>query len=186
MFKKPKIIRNLQDKFLSSKSKTGNTEAYTVFYRRYAKDIFKFLRLKLPTSELAEDLTQEVFLKVWKYINQGRQIENLRALLYQTARNLAIDYYRRKKSVLFDEGEQTLLASTCDLQREIELKDDLQEIQTALKELKKEYQEVIILRYIQEFSDKEIAQVTCKSAGAVRVLMHRALKALRKQFRDTA
>ncbi|MEK9165239.1 MAG: RNA polymerase sigma factor [Patescibacteria group bacterium] len=183
MIKKPKIVRNLQDRFLSSKSKAGNTEAYTIFYRRYAKDIFKFLRFKVPAPELAEDLTQEVFLKVWKYVSQGRQIDNIRALLYQTARNLAIDYYRRKKLILFDEDEQKEIASDENMQKEIEFKDDLQGVKVALKKLKKEYQEVIILRYVQEFSDKEIARVTDNRIGTVRVLMHRALKALKQQLK---
>jgi RNA polymerase sigma-70 factor (ECF subfamily) len=183
MSKKPKIIRNLQDRVLVIKTKSSITaEEYAKVYNRYHQDIYRFLYFKISSPERAKELTQEVFLKVWKYIKDGQHVDNLRALFYRTARNLAIDYYRKKKSLLLEDSMQDKLMVESKIEEQIDLADDLKQLYASLKKLKQEYQEVISLRYMKGLSHRETAKVMGKTSGSVRVMLHRAIKALKKQW----
>lgn len=186
MSKKFKIVRNLQDKFLSLQAKAGRKTAYGKVYDRYFKSIYQFIYFRISNRETAEDLTAEVFLKVWQYINKGKDVENLRALLYSTARHLVIDYYRKKKTIsLEDIKEEKFTVSKLDMDRKMELFGDLDMLKTILLQLKKEYQEVVILRYDQDLSYDEIAKIMGKGVGAIRVLLHRAIRQLRDKTKDS-
>ena len=124
-------------------------------------------------------------MKIWQYIAEtDEKIENLRALLYRTARNLVIDSYRQKarkdlvrdREVLDgvrDERQQSLLS-------QIENEFEMRNIEKVLRQMKDEYREVIILRYLEELSIGEISKILDKTKGSVRVLLHRALKVSRE------
>ena len=77
-------------------------------YDAYSGDIFRFCSMKVTNRELAQDLTQEVFMRYWQTIREGEKMKNERAYLYTLARNLVIDWYRKKKEssldVLTDQG----------------------------------------------------------------------------------
>ena len=130
-------------------------------------------------------MTSEVFLKAWQYITDREEaIENLRSLLYKIARNLVVDFYRRRtqtelvadQAVLVqiqDNRQQNLLA-------QLDSEAEIQNLEIVLRRLKDEYREVIILRYLEELSIPEIATVLSKSKGSVRVLIHRALKVVKE------
>lgn len=169
--------------------KKKDPEAFARVYDIYVTPIYRFIYFKVSSQQDAEDLTSEVFLKVWQYITETEEnIENLRALLYRSARNLVIDFYRRsaKKDIaqdvevlanIPDENQQRLLI-------EIETKLDMHKIEAALRQMKDEYREVIILRYIDELSISEIADILHKSKGSIRVLLHRALKIAKEILHD--
>ena len=65
-------------------------------YDRFIDQIYRFIFLKVQSSQIAEDLTSEVFLKIWtKYLDKGKPIKHPSSLLYRTARNVLTDYYRK-------------------------------------------------------------------------------------------
>jgi RNA polymerase sigma-70 factor (ECF subfamily) len=175
----------IEEKLLLLKLKKKDPEAFSQIYDLYITPIYRFIYFKVATRQDAEDLTSEVFLKVWQYITETEnEVENLRAFLYKSARNLVIDFYRRnaKKDLtqvmevlnsVVDERQQSLLSS-------IESKIEMENIETILRRMKDEYREIIILRYIEELSINEIARVLDRSKGSVRVLLHRALKVARE------
>ncbi len=176
-----------KEKELLSKIGSGDKEAFGQLYDFYAPKIFRFIRLKVASQVLAEDLTSESFLRIWEYLHdQEKKIEeSFQALLYKIARNLIVDFYKRKSSqeiLLDDDFKEFLLKQPA--KDEIGLKESAEEIHKALVQLKEEYQNVIILYYIDEFSVPEIAKIMDKSQGAVRVLIHRALKALKKHLEE--
>ncbi len=117
-------------------------------------------------------------------------IDNLQAFLYQTARNVVIDFYRRRGSlkdepIFRDEArEEQLKIDIADPKQDplkkIQLSSDIEEVKKALQKIREEYREVIILRFIEELSVKETAAVLGKTEGAVRVLLHRAVASLRE------
>ncbi|MBI3291006.1 RNA polymerase sigma factor [Candidatus Falkowbacteria bacterium] len=170
-----------QEKLLLLRLKKKDPEAFSKVYDLYVTPIYRFIYFKVATKQDAEDLTSEVFLKIWQYITETEdEIENLRALLYRSARNLVIDFYRRnaKKDIaqdmevllnVSDERQQSLLSR-------IETEFEMKNIELVLRQMKDEYREIIILRYIEEFSISEIAKILNKSKGSVRVLLHRALR----------
>src|SRR3989344_2015279 len=75
---------------------TEDPEAFAKLYDIYAKRIYSFVFFKVSNREEAEDITSEVFLKAWRYINEKKSIESFSGLLYKLARNCIIDLYRSK------------------------------------------------------------------------------------------
>jgi RNA polymerase sigma-70 factor, ECF subfamily len=180
---KPGIIRNAQDKVLVIKTKAGDEKAYARIYDRYYKDIYRFVFFKLNTVELAEDVAAEVFFKVWQYIYSGKKVKNLRALFYTTARNMVIDQYRKNKEILLNDFIEPRSEYVSDNpETRVIQKQELADLQHALSRLKEEHSEIVVLRHMHELSFNEIADITGKRANAVRVILHRAVKELKKDF----
>ena len=176
-------------------------DAFGELYNIYVDQIFRFVYFKVSRKEEAEDLTAEVFLKTWQYINEekeAKEINNLKAFLYQTARNSVIDFYRKKKSTESllveqknesDEIEENwsrneIVDSKKNPLEEMQLNSDIEEVKKALRNLKEEYREAILLKFVEEMSIGEIANILGKKRGAVRVLLHRAVQALKEAVRE--
>ncbi|PIY78795.1 MAG: hypothetical protein COY82_00585 [Parcubacteria group bacterium CG_4_10_14_0_8_um_filter_35_7] len=182
--------RHIRDKTLVLRAKSGDKEAFGQLYDLYISKIYRFIYFKVSSQEEAEDLTSETFLKAWQYINSGssKKITNFSALLYKIARNSVIDFYRRRSQgeIL---GEEALFLNEEsyeeDLNEKIQVRSEMEGVERNLKKLKDEYREVIILRFIEEFRIGEIAKILDKPQGAVRVLIHRALKSLREEMEET-
>ena len=164
--------------------KKKDPEAFSKIYDIYVTPIYRFIYFKVSSKQDAEDLTSEVFMKIWQYVTETEdEIENLRALIYRSARNLVIDFYRKnaRKDLIQDEElmagiedekQQSLLES-------IDNKIEMQNVENILRQMKDDYREIIILRFIEELSIGEIAKILNKSKGSVRVTLHRALKIAR-------
>lgn len=175
------------DKALFLRLKEKDKEAFIKAYDLHLDDIYRFIFFKIGTHEEAEDLTAAVFLKTWDYI-QTKDITaytSLKSFLYKVARNLVIDHYRKKSLaanalVSDDPAGLDLPDKSQDIHHELELRDDYSFIESKLFELKDEYREVITLRYVNELSVAEIARTLDKSRGNVRVLIYRAIKALKE------
>lgn len=195
-----KTLSSLEEKLILKRAQKGDREAFAEVYDFYVVRIFRFIYLKTSSKETAEDLTSEVFLKCWKYVGaQGAQKEGekneeketvkenkLKSFLYKIARNLIIDFYR-KKQVLIVEIDESLKDKIKDQKQdilaEINAKQEIEELMSALEKLKDGQREIIILRYVEDLSVNEIAEITGRSTGAIRVSLHRAIKALEKVMR---
>lgn len=176
----------LRDKLLLFKVRNRkDPEAFGKIYDAYASRIYRFLYFKVPTVEEAQDLTSETFLRLWQYLQEGKPVKNLGALAYQIARNLAIDFYRARADRATASADVPLedIADSRGL-RAIESQLEIGTILRALRLLKDEYREAIILRYVDELSPAEIATVLGKSNGNVRVIIHRAVESLRMVLKD--
>ncbi|MCF6276315.1 MAG: RNA polymerase sigma factor [Candidatus Magasanikbacteria bacterium] len=159
--------------------------AYGKLYDLYVAKIYRFIFLKVRTKEDAEDITNEVFLKTWEYIiKRKKNVEVIRSfsgLVYRIARNSIVDHYRKKSRI--NESANYLMEefpNNRDNLREIELKQDIAHTFKLLRKMKQEYQEVVLLRYTEELSIKEISDILGKRPTAVRVTLHRALKKLKQ------
>lgn len=154
-------------------------------YERYADDIFRFCLVKTHDRALAQDMMQETFIKVWKYFQQGKEIEHLKALLYRIAQNLIIDHSRKRKP---DASVEKLMevgwAPSEDKTEDQKNRMDAEEAIKALEFVKEEYREVLELKYLQDLSTKEIAAVLNINANLVSVRLNRGLKQLRKYIPD--
>ena len=168
------------------KVKNKDPEAYGKFYDLYVERIYRFIYFKVSSRAEAQDLTSEVFLKLWQYIKDDRDIKNINPFIYVIARNLVIDFYRQRSTKQGKERPHG--AGACEPSDGGELaiaqsaKFDLQLILKGLENLKDEYKEIIILRFLDELSIGEIAEITKKSHGSVRVIIHRALRALKENI----
>ncbi len=175
---------NFQENYLLFKFKLNpsNAEIYAELYDLFVDKIYRFVFFKVNNQEEAQDLTADVFLRVWQYIQEKKKVGNFKALLYQVAKNRVIDHYRQKSrsDVLTDEEILKEIEDVRgeDFVKEIEIKSEIKSLESFLKQLKAEYQEVLLLKYVEGYSNSEIAKILDKSTSNVRVLSHRALKIL--------
>ena len=177
----------LSDKSLFKRLERQDKQAFLAAYDLYLDDIFRFILFKVSDVEKAEDITSTVFLKVWDYVQNNRLKDHktLKPFLYKVARNLVIDHYRaenRQPEIAYhhDSDSLNLVSEKNDFVKQLSIALDFGHVEKKLLELKDEYREVIILRYVNELSVAEIADTLKKGKSNVRVLIFRALKALRK------
>lgn len=159
---------------------------FSKYYNKYIVKIYRFVYFKVDSQETAQDITAEVFLRCWTSINEtDKDIENMSAFLYQIARNLIIDFYRKKeKTKTIDiENCPDIKDTKIDLEKNALLTSEVNRIKKALANIKEDYQDVIIWHYLDDLSIKETAKLLERTEEATRVLLHRALKALREQLK---
>jgi len=154
---------------------------FSEIYNKYIDKIYRFVYLKVSSETIAQDLTSETFTRFWYQIYLDKKIKNPSAFLYQIARNLVIDFYRKEGAVNLVPIEKCKEMSDphANLEEKASVLSDMEVVRTALVNLKEDYQNVIIWRYLDDLSIPEIAKVMEKSEGTVRVTLHRALKTLR-------
>ncbi len=171
------------DSLLLRKAQDGNAEAFGCLYERYVLDIYRFLYAHLDSYLDAEDLTEEVFLRAWRALPTYREHGfAFSAFLFRIARNVLIDHYRSNHNTKTAALHEDSL-SLSDLAHPGEPGAgnlEHHEVNRLLQKLKPEYRTVLVARFISGLSPEETAQAMGKSPGAVRVLQHRALAALRK------
>ncbi|MCX6785468.1 MAG: RNA polymerase sigma factor [Candidatus Komeilibacteria bacterium] len=170
-----------QDKLLFLKAKQGDAESFTLLFDKYSKKIYRFIYFKVSSKELAEDLASQCFLKVWEQIAGGQKIKSFQAWLYRIARNLIVDYYRSR------EREELPLIYQEETEDEVKFDPDenlnREQLEKLLFILKSDVREIIVLRFIEELSIKEISKIVDKSSANIRVIIHRALKELQNKVK---
>lgn len=157
-------------------------EAFGKLYDQYVRQLYRFVYFKISNHEDAEDITAEVFLKAWNYLQEKKEIKSFSGLLYQIARNCIIDVLRSRSShpELINMGDTLEVGDKGMWSNKLHNNLEYQHLVSNLKKLKHEYREVISLRFIDELNIREIAEITGKSNLGVRVTLHRALKKLKE------
>jgi len=175
---------SLREKLILLKLESGNIKVFKRVYDLYVEKIYRFIFFKVSNEQEAEDLTSEVFLKAWRYIKEGKEIISLNAFLYSIARNKVIDLYRKRGKThqinLDNAAMCNIKDEKADQQELVDKQFKKDNIIRLLDKLKSEYKEILILRYVDDFSIAEIADILGKRKGNVRVLIYRALEALRE------
>jgi RNA polymerase sigma-70 factor (ECF subfamily) len=180
------ILKELKSALFYEKILLMNEKEFIKFYDDNAKAIYRYIFLRVNSKEAAQDLSSEAFLKAWNRISNigSLDIKNPRAFLYQVARNLVIDFYRKKSrnELSLDEMELDIPDLESNFEEKTNLGLELEPIRAALEKIKDDYAEVVIWHYLDELSVPEIAEVLDKSEGAVRVMLSRGLEQVRKQM----
>jgi RNA polymerase sigma-70 factor (ECF subfamily) len=171
------------DSELIARAQGGEVEAFGELYQRYLDLIYRYIRVRVAEDRVAEDLTEAVFLRSFealgRYKERGRPFS---AFLYQVARNLLVDHYRQKKEEVSIEDANQMATSAPAVDEQVIQSERIREIGHALASLPSDYQEVIRLRVILALSTADVAAWMGRSEGAIRVLLHRALAALRRRL----
>lgn len=148
-------------------------------YEEHSDAIFRYCLFKISDREKALDLVQETYARVWQYLVNGNEIDNMKTFLYTTARNLIIDEYRKKKTysldTLMDQGVEPQL----DIEEALYTSLDMTRIMEYVRQLPENYSSIIIMRYVNDLSVKEIASIVNESENVVSVRIHRGLSKLR-------
>ena len=172
-----------EDSELVARAKSGDVDAFGELYERYLDLIFRYIRARVTEKRNAEDLTELVFLRSFEALDRYQERGYpFSAFLYQVARNILVDHYRSEKEEVSLEAiaqHETLEPS---LDEGVIIDERVQILRAAMEELPSDYQEIIRLRILLELPSATVAQWLDRSEGAIRVLLHRALKALKRNL----
>jgi RNA polymerase sigma-70 factor (ECF subfamily) len=158
-------------------------EAFEALYVKYLKKVYTYIYYRVGNVDDAEDITESVFLHALIHLNryQDRGIP-FSAWLLRIAHNLVANWHRnssRHRAVDLDSAEP-LHDTTPTPEEVVERQEEMGEIRALLETLPEERQQALILRYAEGMKHKEIGEVMGKSAGAVKVLIHRSLASLHR------
>jgi RNA polymerase sigma-70 factor (ECF subfamily) len=170
---------------LIARAQSGDPAVIGDLYDRYRLSVFRYMYYKVGDLHAAEDLTSDVFLRMIRALNGYRpQNVSFDAWLFQIARNLAIDYYRKVGGKTPLSLEEHMITDKDDPDRNLErsLTSDL--LLQALAKLSDLQRDVIVLRFVNGLPIAQVAQALHKSEDAIKALQRRGLGTLREILTD--
>jgi RNA polymerase sigma-70 factor (ECF subfamily) len=177
----PKSLSLNEEKLkrLALKARTDK-KVFAQIYKALLEKVYGYFYYRVKQKEIAEDLTQECFLKILKNLKMYEEQEaSFSAWVFTIARHTVIDHFRQKKEEISLETERELEEKGSD---ETERFADRNLLENALRNLKEDYREVLYLRFFADLSLKDTARVMEKTENAVKLLQFRAVKALKKEL----
>lgn len=183
------ILTTLTDEQLVRKYLDGNNKAFDTLLHRHKSRLYSYIIRIVKNKDLAEDIFQETFVKIIMTLRQGRYIESgkFSAWLSRIAHNLIIDHFRQEKAEnnMSSDDEDTNLLNRRDLCEENiedimvndQIKADVRRIIDALPDPQKE---VLVMRYYNDMSFKEIAETTGVSINTALGRMRYAILNMRR------
>ena len=173
---------------LVERAVAGAADAFGELYQLYLDAIYRYVYYRTGNTSDAEDLVEQVFLKAWEALPGYKRRGNpFSSWLYRIAHNLVVDHHRRQKPAVpmppLEEVNWVSEESTS-LEQIIEA-EEASALASAIAQLPEEQQQVIVLRFIEGRKHAEVARIIGKSAGACRIIQHRALTALNRLLSDT-
>ncbi len=167
----------------------GDETALSLLVDRYIKDVYRFAYKLTNDSGIAEDVTQESFVKAWKHIRSYRQDRSFKTWIFTITRNTAIDWLRKQKEVPLSsfenaEGHNMLLETTADEEllpdKLLERAENTAYVASLLEELDPKYREVLTLRHSSNMTFEEIGEILKRPLHTVKSQYRRALIMLRR------
>ncbi len=184
------MLDGLKDKKLIQQYLKGDEASLEFLIKRYLKMIYNFTYKNMGNCAEAEDITQEVFVKVWKNIRKFDQNKNFKPWLFQIAKNTAIDFLRKKKSIPFSKFEnekgqnvlmETIAAAPANL---INILSDKRTLAVAMQNLNEKEYKLINLRHNEGLSFKEVAEIFNESINTVKSRYRRTLANLKRSIKN--
>ncbi len=181
---------------LLKRAQAYEEQAIAELYDHYAPRIYRYLYRRVHDTQLAEDLTSDVFVRVLQAL-QSEQFwhTSFQAWLYRIAHNQVIDHYRQQtrqqeqmvQVPLEDQPEATGVENViADPSADVDAAQDAREIacglEAALSRLTPDQQQVLVLRFGEQMKTQEVAAMMNKTNGAIEALQHRALATLRRML----
>lgn len=171
----------LDEPQLIQRAQQGDKEAVSALYEAYAQPIFNYISYRVESDLVAEDLTAEVFLRMVSglpgYTYTGAPFG---AWLFRIAASRIADYYRQRTKRYETELSENQVSDDTDPFGKIEKQEERERLRAALQKLPNEYQTLLILRFMNQMTHAQVASTMNKTETAIRVMQHRALKALAK------
>lgn len=161
-------------------SQRGDADAFGKVYDRFVDPVYRYFHFRVGKDD-AEDLTELVFLKTWENIRKYKKGEySFSSWIFRIAHNVVVDHYRSRRPTdelseeVRDERREAVAPMAAHLRFDREMLED------AMSELKDQYRQVLILKYMNDLSNSEIGFIMGRSQTALRILQFRALRALRR------
>ncbi len=178
-------LPEITDENAVARASAGDSEAFSFLYERNVSRIYNYIYYRIGSDADAEDITSRVFYRAFGHINtypdKGVPFS---AWLYRIAHNLIAnwhrDTHRRKEVPLEDQIELPVKADHPE--RAMEKTQEVEQLLQGIRRLSPDRQQLLILKFVEDLSNAEIADIMGKSEGAIKSLYHRALIALRVEM----
>lgn len=168
------LVRRAQD---------GDASSFAGLYERFHDKIFRYVYFKTGNPNDAEDITEDVFLRMLESINSFRwKGHPFSSWLFRIAHNLIVDHFRkrsRQKNTPLDDAGELAGASHQQLEADLDIKLSVERVHLAMEGLTDLQKEVMSLRFAADLSVRETAEAVGKRENAVKALQHAAIKKLR-------
>ncbi|MCE7985524.1 MAG: sigma-70 family RNA polymerase sigma factor [Caldilinea sp. CFX5] len=174
----------ISDLSIDNNSPPAPAETVSVLFQHYAKPICAYIHSLVDDWELAYDLTQETYLRLYRTRDRLPAVENQRAWVYRIATNLAINAVKRRKRFAWlpwSKAHERVDFAWHDLEATL---DNQAAVQRALAQLAPEYRAPLVLYSSYDFSVREIAEALHLNESAVKVRLHRARERFRQLYAE--
>ncbi|NCP67908.1 sigma-70 family RNA polymerase sigma factor [bacterium] len=174
------------------KAQNGDQDSFATLFDVWFDRVYRYTAYRVDAAE-CEDIVSEIFLKLVQYLPQYKSRSGIGfgAWLFRMAHNTIIDWYRKKKALLgsdIETDEEDFFSKVVDEQplpnQQVNSLYDYERVYRFLKKLKPDHREVLELKFLEGFNNKEISAITGKSEGNIRITQLRALKEMREFMKD--
>lgn len=179
----------MNDHELIQKILAGDHHAVQLLHERYVDSIFHYIYIQTRSYHDAEELIQDVFYKAAKQLHTFEGRSSFKTWIFKIARNAVYDYYRsqnkHKKSFAMDQALLEDMAGEAEAAEDTVLRNfHMDELLLAIEKLPENYQTVLHLRFFEDFSIKETAEIMGKSVLSVKSMQRRARLLLAEQIKS--
>jgi RNA polymerase sigma factor (sigma-70 family) len=173
----------MTDELIMEAVKRGELQQATLLFERYNKRIFNFLARMTMDRDLAEDLTQNVFLRIIKYRTSYREGNKFQSWIYQVARNVFSDHYQAHKNKFSDFVDVEKISDHMADREESDEQDEKEKIlHRSMAKLTDEQRELLVLTRFQQMKYEEVAAIMDTTVANIKVKVHRAILKLREYY----
>lgn len=180
------MTQNKKEQFLLLRVRAfKDKDAFKTLLNEHSPTILKFLHFRLPNREDAQDAYSTVCLRVWEYVSRT-EVKHFSGLLFTITRSVIASFYHERSrkpvvSITHEDGTEMQIPSRTSVAN-LEAKVDATLMQKMMKKLSDDDREVIILRHLEGYSIKEIAEYFGKTSNATSVMLHQAVQRLKELY----
>ncbi|HEY1036960.1 MAG TPA: RNA polymerase sigma factor [Candidatus Paceibacterota bacterium] len=154
-------------------------------YQEHSDALFRYSFYKLSDREKAKDVVQDTFVRYWEYVATDGKVDSPKAFLFRIATNAIIDHYRKKKEVSLDSlADEGFEPADLDTQHRLVRSVDSQTALALVHKLEERTRDIVLMRYVDELTVKEIAEILDERENTISVKLHRAHKELLDLFEN--
>lgn len=178
-------LHTLTDEELAHLAKMGKKDAFGLLYERLLPSVYAWVRFKVPESDV-EDVTQEIFIAILRSLH-GFRGQSKFSTWVRTITNRKIVDYHRAKPVVFAENQEYEDVADLSQGNQVDIakrQDDLASVQHALHKLPRNYQDILLMRFVDDLPFSEIARQNGQSLEATKSLFRRSVAALSEKMQE--
>ena len=169
----------MTDKKLYQKYLNGDNKAFEELVMKYKDNIIYFISRYTKNMEIAEDISQDVFVYILLNKEQYDFKYSFKTYLYMIAKCRAINYIKKEKKIIKIDYENLYIEDN-NLEEIVYKNEENQKIRKVINKLKPDYQAVIYLLFLEGFKYKEVAKIMNKNIGQIKIMIYRAKKKLKE------